>query len=128
MQVAIGNTNLTLTIHSGKTVNGISTGYAIANVFILGATLAANSWAIRVILRKEKIRINKLIIWDCFVNMVTMALLTHNWKKALHNFYQTQIYLGSDLWVRISLCDLWWQVMQVYAGYKSYTRYTLYKL
>ena len=86
MQVAIGNKNLTLTIHSGQTVNGISTEYAIANMFILAATLAANTWAIRVILRKEKIRINKLIIWDCFVNMATMALLTHIWKKALHHF------------------------------------------
>ena len=86
MQVAIGNTNLTLTIHSGQTVNGISREYAIANMFMLAATLAANSWAIRVILRKEKIRINKLIIWDCFVNMATMALLTHNWQKALQKF------------------------------------------
>ena len=78
MQVAIGNTNLTLRIHSVQIVNGISTGFTVANMSILAATLAANGWAIRVILRKERIRINKLIIWDCYVNMATMALLTHS--------------------------------------------------
>ena len=83
MQVAIGKSNLTLTIHLSQTVNEISANYAIANIFILGATLAANSWAIRVILRKERIRINKLIVWDCLVNMATMAILTHSWKKAV---------------------------------------------
>ena len=83
MQVAIGKSNLTLTIHLSQTVNEISSNYAVANIFILGATLAANSWAIRVILRKERIRINKLIVWDCLVNMATMAILIHSWKKAV---------------------------------------------
>ena len=85
MQIAIGKSNLTLTIQSCQIVNEITKTYAIANIFILGATLAANSWAIRVILRKEKIRINQLIVWDCLVNMATMALLTHSWKKAVLN-------------------------------------------
>ena len=78
MQIAIGKSNLTLTIQSCQIVNGISKTYAIANIFILGATFVANSWAIRVILRKERIRINQLIVWDCLVNMATMALLTHS--------------------------------------------------
>lgn len=87
VRVAIGNTNFTMSIHSDQTVNGIPGVYSIANIFILGATVAANSWAIMVILRKEKIRINHLIVWDCVVNVATMALLTHSWKMAVTFVY-----------------------------------------
>ena len=84
LKVPIGlQPNLTLTISETQRVNGIAKEYTIANVFLLAATLAANAWAIKVILRKEKIRINMLIVWDCGINMLTMVLLTFAYSPLL---------------------------------------------
>ena len=70
--------NFSLSVQSSETVNKISVGYLLANIPMLAATITINLWVIKVIKGKEKSRINKLIIWDCYVNMATMALLTHS--------------------------------------------------
>jgi hypothetical protein len=42
------------------------------NLAILAATLAVNLAAARVLHRKEDNVINRIIIWDCLINIVTM--------------------------------------------------------
>ena len=67
--------NFSLSVQSSETVNKISVGYLLANIPMLAATITINLWVIKVIKGKEKSRINKLIIWDCFANILTMAIM-----------------------------------------------------
>ena len=78
--VGLGFSNLTLAVHSSETVNKISMAYLLANITMLAATMGINLWVVRVIQKKEKSRINRLNVWDCFANILTMTLmlLTHS--------------------------------------------------
>jgi len=44
------------------------------------------------------------------------------------SFYRTQVYLGSDLWVRVSLSEGGFWNYTSYRLYTSYTSYTSYRL
>ena len=68
--VGLGLSNLTLSVHSSL----------LANIPMLAATIAVNLWVVNVIQRKEKNKLNRLIVWDCFANIVTMVLMlaTHS--------------------------------------------------
>ena len=75
LNIGLGLANLSLTVHSYQKVNEVSVVYLLANIPMLIATLAINLWVIKVIQRREKSRINRLIIWDCFANILTMVLM-----------------------------------------------------
>ena len=47
LDVDLGLSNLTLSIHSSEKVNEISVGYLLANIPMLAATITINLWAIR---------------------------------------------------------------------------------
>ena len=78
--VGLGLSNLSLSVHSSQKVNEIYVVYLLANIPMLAATIAVNLWVVNVIQRKEKNKLNKLIVWDCFANIVTMVLMlaTHS--------------------------------------------------
>ena len=71
----IGLSNLSLNVHSSQKVNEVPVVYLLANLPMLATTIAINMWVIRVIQRKEKSRLNRLIVWDCFANILSMALM-----------------------------------------------------
>ena len=71
--VDLGLSNLTLSVHSSEKVNEMSVVYLLANIPMLVATIAINLWVIKVIKRKEKNRINSLIVWDCFTGVYTLG-------------------------------------------------------
>ena len=54
----VNNVNLTLETKATRVVNGIPSGYTIANIPLLLATIATNAWAFHVIW-KETSRINR---------------------------------------------------------------------
>ena len=90
LDVDLGLSNFTLNVHSSEKVNEISVGYLLANIPMLAATITINLWVIRyyfaimsfvelgdinlwvirVIQKKEKSRINTLIVWDCFTRCI----------------------------------------------------------
>ena len=80
LDVDLGLSNLTLSIRSSQIVNEISVVYVLANIPMLAATIVVNLWVVKVIKTKEKSKLNKLIVWDCFANIATMLLMlaTHS--------------------------------------------------
>ena len=71
--VDLGFANLTLSVHSSQTVNETSVVYLLANIPLLVATITINLWVVTVIQKKEKSRINRLIIWDCFKGVYNLC-------------------------------------------------------
>ena len=71
--VDLGFANLTLSVHSSQTVNETSVVYLLANIPLLVATITINLWVVTVIQKKEKSRINRLIIWDCFTGVYNLC-------------------------------------------------------
>ena len=71
----LGLSNLSLNVHSSQKVNEVPVVYLLANLPMLATTIAINMWVIRVIQRKEKSRLHRLIVWDCFANILSMALM-----------------------------------------------------
>ena len=65
--------NLSLVSEKSTIVNSLPLAFTIANLPILVATLAANTWAIFIINRKETSRINRLNI--CEIALVTMCYM-----------------------------------------------------
>ena len=78
--VDLGLSNLTLSVDFSQKVNEISVVYVLANIPMLAATIVVNLWVVKVIERKEKSKLNRLIVWDCRANIVTMLLMlaTHS--------------------------------------------------
>ena len=52
----------------------LSESYLWPNVCVLAISIVVNLLAAVVIGKEEKTRINRLIIWDCFANILTMAV------------------------------------------------------
>ena len=48
-----------------------SSGYLYANIIFTVITIVINSWAGKIILGKERTRIHDLIVFDCFVNILS---------------------------------------------------------
>ena len=48
-----------------------SSGYFYANIIFTVITIVINSWAGKIILGKERTRIHDLIVFDCFVNILS---------------------------------------------------------
>ena len=48
-----------------------SSGYLYANIIFTVITIVINSWASKIILGKERTRIHDLIVFDCFVNILS---------------------------------------------------------
>ena len=71
--VDLGFGNLTLSVRSSQTVNETSVVYLLANIPMLVATITINLWVVTVIQGKEKSRINRLIIWDCFTGVYNLC-------------------------------------------------------
>ena len=63
IELAGWNSSLSLVSETTTTVNSIPLAFTIANLPIVAATIAANTWAIFVINRKETSRINRLDIF-----------------------------------------------------------------
>ena len=71
--VDLGLSNLTLSVHSSEKVNEMSVVYLLANIPMLVATITINMWVIKMIQGREKNRINRLIVWDCFTGVYTLG-------------------------------------------------------
>ena len=67
IELAGWNSSLSLVSETTTTVNSIPLAFTIANLPIVAATIAANTWAIFVINRKETSRINRL---DIFLSLL----------------------------------------------------------
>ena len=63
IEVAGWNSSLSLVSETTTTVNSIPLAFTLANLPIVAATIAANTWAIFVINKKETSRINRLDIF-----------------------------------------------------------------
>ena len=73
IELAGWNSSLSLVSETTTTVNSIPLAFTIANLPIVAATIAANTWAIFVINRKETSRINRL---DIFSLTFTLLMFT----------------------------------------------------
>jgi hypothetical protein len=63
---------------------------------LLGVTLVLNIAAAVVIRQKEDIPINRLIIWDCLINVMT-AIIQNGERHKLSNAYMCSIWMFSIL-------------------------------
>jgi hypothetical protein len=96
--VVIGG-NLTFTIELGDTelVNQLVEEMVNwTKVSLLAATLAFNIAAAVVIQGKEDTPINRLIIWDCLMNVLT-AIVTIGERRKLSNEYLCSIFVFTNV-------------------------------
>jgi hypothetical protein len=75
-----------------------------ASLALLAVTLVVNTAAVVVLRRKENTPINRLIIWDCIINLLTMFTTCIPFRK-LNNAYLCSIWISCittlSLWNRL---------------------------
>ena len=93
-----GNLTFTLELEDTELVNQPATYWT--NLAILAVTLAVNIPAAVVLWREEDSPINRIIIWDCVLNIVKM-LITVIPHHQLNNAYLCSIWLFSNMTLNI---------------------------
>jgi hypothetical protein len=97
MVVIGGNLTFTLELEDTEVVNQpVEDEVYWTRLSLLVATLVVNIAAAVVIWRKEDTPINRLIIWDCLINVMT-AILLNGERHISSNAYLCSILLFSNL-------------------------------
>jgi hypothetical protein len=100
-----GNLALSLEMENTELVNQPEEDEVYwARLALLAVTLVVNTAAVVVLWRKEDNPINRLIIWDCIINLLTMFSTVVPFTK-LNNAYLCSIWLSCNatlsLWNRL---------------------------
>jgi hypothetical protein len=92
-----GNLTFTLELEDTELVNQpVEDAFNWTKLSLLGTTLAVNIAAAVLLRQKEDTPVNRLIIWDCLINVMTMLITVVPHQKLI-NAYMCSIWLFSNI-------------------------------